>query len=765
MKKNQIFYFLKVITKYFLLLAVCCLLGCESSKKQSKQKQPNIILIMADDLGFECIESYGSTSYKTPNINKLAETGIQFNNAYAQPLCTPTRVELMTGKYNFRNWKAFGILDPNEKTFGHLMQDAGYKTCIVGKWQLQSYDTIGHPGAKYRRGSGMKVGDAGFDEYCLWHTGHQEDKGSRYPNPKILQNGTFLEGVKDKYGPDIFSDYLNEFVNKQDDKPFFIYYPMALTHDPFSPTPDSEAWSDYDQRFEDHPKHFGDMIEYMDKIVGKIVNNLDEKGIRNETLILFYSDNGTHQKVTSLLNNKPYKGGKGLTIESGIKVPFIANWSGKIKHGVKIDEYISAVDFLPTVLDAAGVEVSTISQTDGQSFMSALKGETSDRRDWVYIGYNPKPGIGKERFDLHEFTLNSKYKLYSDGRFYNTQNDVLEENELDDETISDYEKSIQKKFKNILDSLNKYPPYGYIDRLDASIDDIIAKNVKIELVARGFNWSEGPVWLPKEKKLLFSDVPENKIYEWSEKDDLQVYISPSGYTGSNKNITKGSNGLSLDADGNLVLCQVGDRRISKLKSLSNPNQPEFEPVVTHYKGKRFNSPNDLVYDKKGNLYFTDPSFGLREKKSEIGFNGVYFFGKNGNLILLDKTIDKPNGIAVSHNGKILYVADSNSDRPSIWAFDIVSEGVVKNKRRFFDATKALNGSIDKQKADGMKLDSKGNIFLAGPGGVLIINPEGKHLGTITLDKSTGNCEFTDDEKYLFITCDNYLMRVELKPKL
>ncbi|WP_346882606.1 sulfatase-like hydrolase/transferase [uncultured Algibacter sp.] len=748
-----------------LVLAVLCL-GC-GSKNNTIKKQPNIILIMADDLGFECLETYGSTSYKTPNLNKLAATGMQFNNAYAQPLCTPSRVEIMTGKYNFRNWKAFGILDPNEKTFGHLMKDAGYNTCIVGKWQLQSYDTIGHPGAQYRRGSGMKVHDAGFDEYSLWHTGHQEDKGSRYANPNILQNGTFLEGVKDKYGPDIFSDYLNEFVNKQDDKPFFIYYPMTLTHDPFSPTPDSDSWSDYEQRFEDHPKHFGDMVEYMDKIVGKIIKNLDEKGIREETLILFYSDNGTHQLVTSSLNDKPYKGGKGLTSESGIKVPFIANWSGKIKQGTKTDAYVSAVDFLPTVLDIAGVKVTEATQTDGQSFLPVLKGEPSNRRDWVYIGYNPKPGIGKERFDLQEFVLNSEYKLYSDGRFYNTKDDVLEETPLHLKDVSDSEKSTINTFKHVLDSLNKYPNYGYIDRLDPAIDEIISKNAKIQLVARGFNWSEGPLWLPKEEKLIFSDVPENTIYEWSEKDDLQVYMSPSGYTGSDKNIKKGkgSNGLTLDADGNLVLCQVGDRRISKLKSLSNPNQPEFEPLVTHYKGKKLNAPNDLVYDKKGNLYFTDPSFGLRKNKSELGFNGVYFFSENKKLTLLDKTIDKPNGIAISNDGKILYVADSNSERPSIWAFDIISDGVVKNKRRFFDATKALHGSIDKQKADGMKLDSQGNIFLAGPGGVLIINPSGKHLGTITLDKRTGNCAFSDDEKYLFITCDNYLMRVELKPEL
>ncbi len=760
---KTLFYLLKIIFAVLFFVFFC--FSCESQK--SEQKQPNIILIMADDLGFECIESYGGTSYKTPNINKLAETGLQFNNAYAQPLCTPTRVELMTGKYNFRNWKAFGILDPNEKTFGHLMQEAGYKTCIVGKWQLQSYDTIGHPGANQRRGSGMMVGQAGFDDYCLWHTGHQEDKGSRYPNPKILQNGKLVQDTKDKYGPDIFTNFLNEFVSKQSDKPFFVYYPMALTHDPFSPTPDSDAWSNYEKRFENMPNHFGDMVEYMDKVVGNIVKNLEEKGLREETLILFYSDNGTHQKITSLLNNKPYKGGKGLTIQSGIKVPFIANWSGKIKAGTKTDTYVSAVDFLPTVLDAAGIEITKELQTDGQSFLSVLKGESNHRRDWVYIGYNPRPGIGKEHFELQEFVLNSKYKLYSDGRFFNTDDDVLEEKPLKKTAITKGEKIVVQKFKNILDSLNKYPPYGFVERLDPVLDDIIAKNAKLQLVARGFNWSEGPVWLPKEQKLLFSDVPENKVYQWSEKEGLSIYLTPSGYTGNKEHSGgKGSNGLALNKDDELILCQHGDRAISKLVSLSDTKTPVFQNIVNRYKGKKFNSPNDLTFDKKGNMYFTDPPYGLPQGDlGEMGMFGVYFYSLQGEIKLVDGDLAKPNGIVVSHDGKTLYVAESNIPKPIIWAYDIINDGIVANKRVFFDPGEIISNSLFKQNPDGIKLDKEGNIFVAAGDGVLIITPEGIHIGTINMGRLTGNCEFTDDYKYLFITADNYLVRVELMPEL
>lgn len=374
--------------KYLGLLGLSLILSCTSN---IEQKPPNVILIMADDLGFECIGSYGGTSYSTPNIDRLAATGLQFNQAYAQPLCTNTRVKLMTGKYNFRNWASFGILDPAEKTFGHLMQDAGYSTCIVGKWQLQSYDPVHYPGSEYRRDTGMKISDAGFDEYCGWHVGHTEDKGSRFANPTVFQNGNFLENTAGKYGPDIFVDYLNNFVNRQNGNPFFVYYSMALTHDPFSPTPDSQIWEDEERRMDNEPKYFGDMVAYADKLIGKIVANLEAQGIEEETLILFYSDNGTHQKLYSKVGDKVVQGGKGLTTQAGIRVPFVANWPGHIKEGQQSDELIDAIDFLPTVLDVANAPVPDDFHADGESVLPILNGEAQDRRDWIYMSYNPKP--------------------------------------------------------------------------------------------------------------------------------------------------------------------------------------------------------------------------------------------------------------------------------------------------------------------------------------------------------------------------------------
>ncbi|RTE54053.1 hypothetical protein EHW67_09000 [Arenibacter aquaticus] len=747
---------------YLGLLALLC--STLSNAQQPQKKRPNIILIMVDDLGYEALESYGGTSYKTPNINKLAATGMQFNQAYAQPLCTPTRVKLMTGQYNFRNWEAFGILNSKQKTFGHLMKGAGYATCMVGKWQLQSYDPPEYPGSEYRRGRGMKVSNAGFDEYSMFHAAHTEDKGSRYADPTIFQNGKILTHTKGQYGPDIFTGYLNDFVGRQNNKPFFVYYPMALTHSPFTPTPNSSAWTKPENRLVDSTVHFKDMVEYLDKIIGDIVTNLEEKGLREETLILLYSDNGTHQSITSQMGNRTVRGGKGLTTEAGIKVPFIANWPGQIKAGSHSDEFVDAIDFLPTIMEAAETPLPKDFHTDGESFLAVLKEQPSKRRDWVYMSYDPKPGWDKDQFAPSEFVLNDNFKLYGDGRFYNIKNDVLEKDTLANAKISQEAKTIKERFEMILDSLKKYPSYGWIERLDPAFDSLVSKHARIELVAEGFNWSEGPVWQPYGQKILFSDVPENKIYQWNNLDGLSLYMAPSGYTGRITGYKeKGSNGLILDPKGKLVLCQVGDRAISKLTSLKDSINPNFEPIITHYKGKRFNSPNDLVYDSHGNLYFTDPSFGLGDKKSDIGFNGVFFFGKNGKLKLLDDSIKAPNGIAVSNDNKILYVADSDTQFPKILAYDLVGDGKVDNKRVFFDATELRSNSISKQSPDGMKIDKHGNIFLAGPDGVLVISPTGKHLGTIRTDKKTGNCAFSDDNRYLFITADDYLLRVNLNP--
>ncbi len=383
----------------------------------SAADRPNIILIMADDIGIEGFGCYGGTSYKTPNIDKLAATGLRYTHAYSQPLCTPTRLQVMTGKYNHRNWQCFGILPPNERTIGHLMKSTGYKTCISGKWQLQSYDPPDYPGAAKRRGTGMHPKDAGFDEYQLFHSLDTENKGSRYADPTFLRNGKLFRELKGKYGEDLNVDFIADFMRRHRDEPMFVYYPMALPHWPMVPTPRSKSWADRKQRHVADTKHFPDMVEYMDLLVGRIVDHVSELGLREETLILFYSDNGTHLKITSKMGKLVVPGAKALPSQAGIRVPLIANWPGKLEPGVR-RQLIDSSDFAPTLAELATVKFPSDWQIDGKSFAGSLFDEDAAGRDMSFFWYDPRPGWDKDRFTRHIFAVDRNYKLFSDGRMF-----------------------------------------------------------------------------------------------------------------------------------------------------------------------------------------------------------------------------------------------------------------------------------------------------------------------------------------------------------
>lgn len=420
------------MTKQSLLAACLILTSLAISLTTLEAKErPNIILIMADDIGVEGIGCYGGTSYKTPEIDRLAVQGVRFTHAYAQPLCTNTRIQLMTGLYNNRNWLYFGILDPNAKTIGHYMQDAGYRTCIAGKWQLQSYDPPSYPGSHLRRGKGMQVFDAGFDAYSLFHSWHTEDKGSRFANPTIFENGKLLKELKGEYGPDHWVDFINHFIeeNKDTDKPFFVYYAMALPHRPFEPTPDSVDWQNAASQMTEDTRHFPDMVEYMDKCVGRIVKQVDDLGLSDNTMVIFYSDNGTHQKITSQTKNGPVVGGKGRTTDAGTHVPLIVRWKGKIHPGLN-DNLIDSTDFLPTVREAAKRPISSDANLDGISFYSQLFGKSDQIRPWVFCHYDPRPGWDKDQFRKIRFARDKRYKLYGDGKLFDVSKDKLEQNPI-----------------------------------------------------------------------------------------------------------------------------------------------------------------------------------------------------------------------------------------------------------------------------------------------------------------------------------------------
>lgn len=421
--------------------------------------RPNIVLILADDLGYETVGCYGGTSYETPNIDRLASEGIRFDHAYAMPLCTNTRIQLMTGKYNIRNWKAFGVLDPAEDTFAHMMQRAGYKTCIAGKWQLYSYDPPDFPGAATRRSTGMKASDAGFDEYSLWHTGHTEDKGSRYADPVIDQNGVLRSDTFGKYGPDLWVDFIGDFMRRHRDDPFFVYYSMALPHNPMNPTPDSPEWADPGRRHSDETPFAADMIEYTDKLVGRVVDQLEELGLRENTLILFYSDNGTNARVASRMGDRRVRGEKGLETDLGIRVPMVANWKGVTPKGKVSKDLIDSVDFVPTILEVAGAAYQVRESIDGVSFSKVITGTGESNREWVYVHQDPRPGWDKDRFHLIRLARDQHYKLHQDGRLFCTRDDPLEESPIFFTDDNDESREARIQLQAVLDAMKPYPVF------------------------------------------------------------------------------------------------------------------------------------------------------------------------------------------------------------------------------------------------------------------------------------------------------------------
>lgn len=307
----------------------------------------------------------------------------------------------------------------------------------------------------------------------------------------------------------------------------------------------------------------------------------------------------------------------------------------------------------------------------------------------------------------------------------------------------------------------KYQTTGSIERLDSRMDGLILKDAKIEVLATGFEWSEGPLWLEEQQVLIFSDVPENKIYRWSEEDSLSIFLDPSGYFGERTDKREpGSNGLALDNEGNLLLCQHGLRQLGRLKTLLANPKPEYEVLASAWEGKKFNSPNDLVVLSNGAIYFTDPPYGLDEwDEKELDFQGVYRM-KGDELSLQIDSLNRPNGIAMSPDEKILYVAQSDSKAARYYAYDLDETGEVKSGRVLLDVTNLI--SDDRRGLpDGLKVHSSGVIFATGPGGVLVISKEGEFLGTILTGEATANCAFDTDEDYLYMTADGFLMRAKL----
>jgi gluconolactonase len=308
-----------------------------------------------------------------------------------------------------------------------------------------------------------------------------------------------------------------------------------------------------------------------------------------------------------------------------------------------------------------------------------------------------------------------------------------------------------------------FPTIGTIHRFDAELDAILPADARIEVIASGFDWSEGPVWVAEDGGyLLFSDIPRNSIYKWKEKEGISLWMKPSGYTGvADYGREPGSNGLTFDKQGRLTLCEHGDRRIARVEANGGKRT-----LADHYQGKRLNSPNDLVYKSDGTLYFTDPIYGLPQRENdpmrELDFCGVFRLTDDGNLTLLTDKMTRPNGVAFSPDERTLYVSNSDPEHAVWMRYPVQDDGSIGAGSMLFDATSMVG--THPGLPDGFKVDRDGNLWATGPGGVYVIGPEGKLLGRLETGEATSNIAWGNDGSVLYITSDMYICRVQTATK-
>lgn len=401
--------------------------------------RPNLLFILADDVGIEALGCYGGESYRTPTLDHLAEQGLRFDYACAMPVCHPTRVCLLTGQYPFRlgnpDWGTFPK-EAEQRTVAQLIKAAGYATAIAGKWQLTMLGQ--EPDHPHR---------LGFDEYCLfgWH------EGPRYYEPYIRQNGKLRADVRERYGPDVYCDFLIDFMRKHSDQPFFAFYSMALCH---------AVTNDLDQPVplgpEGRYQTFAEMVQSMDEHVGRMLQALDESGLRDNTLVIFVADNGSPAKnyvgvrdgqlvteeVVSRYRGRSIPGGKSQLNEAGTRVPLLVRWPGQIETGQVAEDLVDMSDFLPTLVEIAGAELPAGISLDGKSFADRLTGADHQGREWVFAQHKGRA-----------FVKNQRWKCYDDGTLYRLPPHLEEELPVARSQLSAADAAEVKKLDQVMNGL------------------------------------------------------------------------------------------------------------------------------------------------------------------------------------------------------------------------------------------------------------------------------------------------------------------------
>lgn len=443
---------MKHTTDRSLLIILVALVGATVTEPVPLEaaEKPNIVLIMADDMGYEALSANGSESCKSPNLDKLATEGVRFTNCFSNPICTPSRAKIMTGQYNVRNYVKFGMLDRGQTTFAHQLKAAGYATCIAGKWQLgKQTDSPQH---------------FGLEQSCLWqHTrsGRSKENGKtidrRFVNPLLEFNGTEKDYTNGEYGPQVSTDFICDFIDRNRETSFLVYYPMILTHCPFDPTPDSTDWdpkrlgsTTYKGDRNDPQRHFRDMVAYADKVVGQIVAQLEKSGVRDNTLLIFTGDNGTDKPIVTPWNGTKVAGGKGTMTDAGTRVPMIASWpAGITQPGRVVDDLVEFCDVMPTLCEVTGAALPASYPGDGSSIVPVFQDNASARKkDWIYIWYRGQVMVRNKQYSLLAKTDGNDARL-------TRYNGPFDGETLEDSTLSETERAIKEQFEATLARLAK----------------------------------------------------------------------------------------------------------------------------------------------------------------------------------------------------------------------------------------------------------------------------------------------------------------------
>jgi len=470
--------FKKEVLVALLFVPFALFQGCkQGAGTKADTQKPNFIFILVDDLGKEWISATGADSIRTPFIDKLAETGLEFSNAWSMPQCTPSRVALLTGTYPYNNgwinhydvprWGHGARFDPGKNiTFANVLREAGYRTCVAGKWQINDF-----------RLEPEAMVNAGFDAYCMWTGGegaNEEISGKRYWDPYIhTKEGSRV--YPGEFGPDIFVEFIMKFMQENREEPMMIYYPMVLTHGPLVHTPQEP---DASTKMEKHMA----MVRYTDLIVERLVKELERLDLRENTYLIFTTDNGTAGSIVGSRNGIPTRGGKTYLTENGVNAPFVVNAPGLIPEGVSTDALIDFTDLFPTLADLAGVEMPAGTQLDGISFAPVLEQgrEGEGDREWILAMGSLAGRVGSDGMirNWHGFRdraiRDKRYKVYVDtlqqiNRLFDLEKDPLELNNMVDDPAM---KKVLERFELVVGDLpakDKHPDYV---RLDTSYYDV-----------------------------------------------------------------------------------------------------------------------------------------------------------------------------------------------------------------------------------------------------------------------------------------------------